>query len=129
MNEYVDKIIDFCCYFVLIEGKMDSDVQCVMISIEWQGNLWGFNCKECENWCDVVLDVEILIVKEMKKEGKEFEYFFWVGFMGFYDNRSQKIVIFFVKLFNYVGVFFVIFGNKEKNLGDMLCCFGNEFLF
>lgn len=65
----------------------------------------------------------------MKKEGKEFEYLFWVGSMGSYDNRSQKIAISFAKLLNHAGVSFAILGNKEKNSGDTPRRLGNEFLF
>lgn len=129
MNEHVDKIIDLRRYLVLTEGKMDSDAQRAMTSIERQGNPWGLNRKERENWRDTAPDAEIPTVKEMKKEGKEFEYLFWVGSMGSYDNRSQKIAISFAKLLNHAGVSFAILGNKEKNSGDTPRRLGNEFLF
>ncbi|MCY8994792.1 heterodisulfide reductase-related iron-sulfur binding cluster [Bacillus inaquosorum] len=129
MNEHVDKIIDLRRYLVLTEGKMDSDAQRAMTSIERQGNPWGLNRKERENWRDAAPDAEIPTVKEMKKEGKEFEYLFWVGSMGSYDNRSQKIAVSFAKLLNHAGVSFAILGNKEKNSGDTPRRLGNEFLF
>ncbi|MCE0741324.1 heterodisulfide reductase-related iron-sulfur binding cluster [Bacillus sp. G16] len=129
MNEHVDKIIDLRRYLVLTEGKMDSDAQRAMTSIERQGNPWGLNRKERENWRDAAPDAEIPTVKEMKKEGKEFEYLFWVGSMGSYDNRSQKIAVSFAKLLNHAGVTFAILGNKEKNSGDTPRRLGNEFLF
>nr|WGE03525.1 heterodisulfide reductase-related iron-sulfur binding cluster [Bacillus subtilis] len=129
MNEHVDKIIDLRRYLVLTEGKMDSDAQRAMTSIERQGNPWGLNRKERENWRDEAPDAEIPTVKEMKKEGKEYEYLFWVGSMGSYDNRSQKIAISFAKLLNHAGVSFAILGNKEKNSGDTPRRLGNEFLF
>ncbi|MCY8316464.1 heterodisulfide reductase-related iron-sulfur binding cluster [Bacillus vallismortis] len=129
MNEHVDKIIDLRRYLVLTEGKMDSDAQRAMTSIERQGNPWGLNRKERENWRDAAPNTDIPTVKEMKKEGKEFEYLFWVGSMGSYDNRSQKIAISFAKLLNHAGVSFAILGNKEKNSGDTPRRLGNEFLF
>ncbi|AEB25917.1 MULTISPECIES: heterodisulfide reductase-related iron-sulfur binding cluster [Bacillus] len=128
MNEHVDKIIDLRRYLVLTEGKMDSDAQRAMTSIERQGNPWGLNRKERENWREQT-DTEILTVKEMKKQDKEFEYLFWVGSMGSYDNRSQKIAVSFAKLLNEAGVSFAILGNKEKNSGDTPRRLGNEFLF
>ena len=39
-------------------------------------------------------DVHIPTVKELKKAGEEFEFLFWVGSMGSFDNRSQKIEAF-----------------------------------
>ncbi|MGQ0416022.1 (Fe-S)-binding protein, partial [Bacillus sp. HC-TM] len=68
-------------------------------------------------------------VKEKSKAGEEFEYLFWVGSMGSYDNRSQKIAISFAKLMNEAGISFAILGNKEKNSGDTPRRLGNEFVF
>ena len=129
MNEHVDKIIDLRRYLVLTEGKMDADAQRAMQNIERQGNPWGLNRKERENWRELREDVHIPTVKEMKKAGEEFEYLFWVGSMGSYDNRSQKIALSFAKLLNEAGVKFAILGNKEKNSGDTARRLGNEFVF
>lgn len=114
MNEHVDKIIDLRRYLVLTEGKMDADAQRAMTSIERQGNPWGLNRKERENWRDMRDDVKVPTVKEMKKKGESFEYLFWVGSMGSYDRRSQKIAMAFARLLNQAGVTFAILGNKEK---------------
>lgn len=129
MNEHVDKIIDLRRYLVLTEGKMDPDAQRAMQNIERQGNPWGLNRKEKENWRELRDDVVIPTVKEMKKSGEEFEYLFWVGSMGSYDNRSQKIALSFAKLLNEADVKFAILGNKEKNSGDTARRLGNEFVF
>ncbi|WP_432363627.1 (Fe-S)-binding protein [Sporosarcina sp. UB5] len=129
MNEHVDKIIDLRRYLVMTEGKMDADAQRAMTNIERQGNPWGINRKEKENWRDARPDLHIPTVKEMKKAGEEFEYLFWVGAMGAFDNRSQKIALSFAHLMNEAGVKFAILGNKEKNSGDTPRRLGNEFLF
>ncbi|WP_042351088.1 (Fe-S)-binding protein [Bacillus massiliigorillae] len=129
MNEHVDKIIDLRRYLVLTEGKMNPDAQRAMQNIERQGNPWGLNRKERESWREIREDVTIPTVKEMKKAGEEFEYLFWVGSMGSYDNRSQKIALSFAKLLNEAGVKFAILGNKEKNSGDTARRLGNEFVF
>ncbi|MRX71108.1 4Fe-4S dicluster domain-containing protein [Bacillus lacus] len=129
MNEHVDKIIDMRRYLVLTEGKLDADAQRAMTNIERQGNPWGLNRKERETWREAREDVEIPTVKELSKQGEEFEYLFWVGSMGSFDNRSQKIALSFAKLLNTAGVKFAILGNKEKNSGDTPRRLGNEFLF
>ncbi|WP_082174483.1 (Fe-S)-binding protein [Bacillus sp. FJAT-27231] len=129
MNEHVDKIIDLRRYLVLTEGKMDPEAQRAMQSIERQGNPWGLNRKEKENWRELREDVHVPTVKEMKKAGEEFEYLLWVGSMGAFDNRSQKIALSFARLLNEAGVKFAILGNKEKNSGDTPRRLGNEFLF
>ncbi|MDR9793936.1 heterodisulfide reductase-related iron-sulfur binding cluster [Aeribacillus sp. FSL K6-8210] len=129
MNEHVDKIIDLRRYLVLTEGKMNPDAQRAMQNIERQGNPWGLNRKDKENWRKSREDVYVPTVKELKKQGEEFEYLFWVGSMGSFDNRSQKIALSFAKLLNEAGVKFAILGNKEKNSGDTPRRLGNEFLF
>ncbi|GGA21494.1 heterodisulfide reductase-related iron-sulfur binding cluster [Psychrobacillus lasiicapitis] len=129
MNEHVDKIIDLRRYLVMTEGKMDPDAQRAMTNIERQGNPWGLNRKEKENWRDARPEIHIPTVKEVSKAGEEFEYLFWVGSMGSFDNRSQKIALAFAHLMNEAGVKFAILGNKEKNSGDTPRRLGNEFLF
>ncbi len=129
MNEHVEKIIDLRRYLVLTEGKMDADAQRAIQNIERQGNPWGLNRKAREEWREVRDDVHVPTVKEMNKKGEEFEYLFWVGSMGSYDNRSQKIALSLAKLLNEAGVKFAILGNKEKNSGDTARRLGNEFLF
>lgn len=128
MNEHVDKIIDLRRYLVLTEGKMDGDGKRAMTNIERQGNPWGINRKEKEKW-RTLQDVNVPTVKELKKEGKTFQYLLWIGSMGALDNRSQKITFSLVKLLREAGVEFAILGNKEKNSGDTPRRLGNEFLF
>ncbi|WP_338450655.1 (Fe-S)-binding protein [Niallia oryzisoli] len=128
-NEHVDKIIDLRRYLVLTEGKMNPDAQRAITNIERQGNPWGMNRKERVNWRDATEEVTIPTAKESKKAGEEFDYLFFVGSMGSYDNRSQKLTQSFVRLLNHAGVKFAILGNEEKNSGDTPRRIGNEFLF
>lgn len=129
MNKHVSHIIDMRRYLVLTEGKMNPEAQRAMQNIERQGNPWGLNRRDKENWRQLRDDVVIPTVREMKKAKKEFEYLFWVGSMGSFDSRSQKIALSFAKLLNHAGVSFAILGNREKNSGDTPRRLGNEFLF
>ncbi|MDP4104886.1 MAG: (Fe-S)-binding protein [Bacillota bacterium] len=129
MNEHVDKIIDLRRYLVLTEGKLDADAQRAMTNIERQGNPWGINRKERANWRDGREDIKVPTAKELKKAGEEFEYLFFVGSMGSFDNRSQKIAQSLAHVLNQAGVKFAILGNDEKNSGDTPRRIGNEFLF
>ncbi|HLR16001.1 MAG TPA: (Fe-S)-binding protein [Bacillota bacterium] len=129
MNEHVGQIIDMRRYLVMTEGKMDPEAQRAVMNIERQGNPWGLSKRDRIKWRDLEETVEIPTVKELKKEGKEFEYLFWVSSMGSYDSRSQKTAMAFAKLMNQAGVSFAILGNKEANSGDTARRIGNEFLF
>jgi Fe-S oxidoreductase len=128
-NEHVDKIIDLRRYLVLTEGQMKPDAQRAITNIERQGNPWGINRKERENWREGREDIQVPTVKESEKAGEEFEYLFFVGSMGSFDNRSQKIAQSFARVMNIAGIKFAILGNKEKNSGDTPRRIGNEFLF
>lgn len=66
---------------------------------------------------------------EMVVEGWELEILFWVGCVGSFDSCVQKVIVAFCKIFNVVGVDFVILGNEESCIGDFVCCVGNEFFF
>ncbi|WP_044641368.1 (Fe-S)-binding protein [Risungbinella massiliensis] len=123
-NEHVDKILDMRRYLVMTEGKMEPEVSRTMQNIERQGNPWGISKKDRAKWAN-----EGDVVVPTVKEEKEFEYLFFVGSMGSYDNRSQKIARSFARLLQHAGVKFAILGNKEKNSGDTARRLGNEFLF
>src|SRR5690625_266732 len=129
MNEHVGQIIDLRRYLVMTEGKMDPEAQRAVMNIERQGNPWGLSKKDRIKWRELDESVTIPTIKELKKEGKEFEYLFWVSSMGAYDNRSQQTAIAFAKLMNKAGISFAIFGNRETNSGDTARRIGNEFLF
>lgn len=126
MNEHVDKIIDMRRYLVMTEGSMPAEAQRALNNIERQGNPWGINRKDRMKWIEGLNgQYEVPTVKQVE----EFEYLFWVGSMGSFDLRSQKISHAFVKLMHEAGVKFAILGNEEKNSGDTARRIGNEFLF
>ncbi|RDW20516.1 (Fe-S)-binding protein [Oceanobacillus chungangensis] len=128
-NEHVGTILDMRRYLVMTEGKMDPDAQRAVMNIERQGNPWGLSKKNRIKWREEDETVSIPTVKELQKEGKDFEYLFWVSSMGSYDSRSQKIALAFAKLMNQANISFAILGNTETNSGDTARRIGNEFLF
>ncbi|MCM3759178.1 (Fe-S)-binding protein [Alkalihalobacillus oceani] len=129
MNEHVDKIIDLRRYLVLTEGQLPAEAQRAMTNIERQGNPWGLNRKEREKWRLDVEELQIPTMKECQQQGLEVEYLFYVGSMGSFDKRSQKIAQSFARVLHKSGVTFAILGNEEKNSGDTPRRLGNEFLF
>ena len=116
MNEHVDKIIDLRRYLVLNRRKDGCGSATCDDKHRASREPWGLNRKERETWRQGDDEVTVPTVKEKSKAGEEFEYLFWVGSMGSYDNRSQKIAISFAKLMNEAGISFAILGNKERTL-------------
>ncbi|MBZ5752959.1 (Fe-S)-binding protein [Metabacillus rhizolycopersici] len=124
-NEHVDKIIDLRRYLVLTEGNMPHEATRYFQNIERQSNPWGMNRKERIKWREGREDIVVPTVDEIE----DFEYLFFVGSMGSFDNRSQKIAQSFAKIMNVAGVKFAILGNEERSSGDTARRMGNEFLF
>src|SRR5699024_2830558 len=79
MNEHVSHIIDLRRYLVMTEGKIDPEAQRAVMNIERQGNPWGLSKRDRIKWRDLEDTVYIPTVQELRKEGKEFEYLFWVS--------------------------------------------------
>lgn len=124
-NEHVDKIVDMRRYLVLTEGKMPSEASRYFQNIERQSNPWGINRNERIRWREGRDDIMVPIIDEVV----EFEYLFFVGSMGSFDLRSQKIAQSFARILNVAGIKFAVLGNEELNSGDTARRMGNEFLF
>ncbi|WP_066158756.1 (Fe-S)-binding protein [Halalkalibacter krulwichiae] len=124
MNEHVDKIIDLRRYLVMTQGEMPTDAARYFQNIERQSNPWALNRNDRINWREGMEDV----VKTVN-EVEEFDVLFWVGSMGSFDIRSQKIATSFSRIMEKAGVKFAILGNEEMNSGETVRRMGNEYLF
>ncbi|MDP4127630.1 MAG: (Fe-S)-binding protein [Bacillota bacterium] len=124
MNEHVDKIIDMRRFLVMTQGEMPAEASRYFNNIERQGNPWGTNRNERIKWREGMED----FIKTVD-EAPEFDVLFWVGSMGSYDIRSQRIARSFARLMHKAGVKFAILGNEEMNSGDTSRRMGNEYLF
>ncbi|OCS93193.1 (Fe-S)-binding protein [Caryophanon latum] len=124
MNEHVDKIIDLRRYLVMTQGDMPTEASRYFQNIERQGNPWGTNRNERVKWREGMEDI-IKTVDEVE----EFDVLFWVGSMGSFDIRNQRIAQAFARLMHEAGVKFAILGNHEGNSGDTARRMGNEYLF
>lgn len=124
-NEHLELIYGMRRYLVMTEGSMPGEAARTLTNIERQGNPWGINRKDRVKWRDECPDLNIPTVDEAEK----FEFLFWVGSMGSYDNRNRKVVQAFVRIMKEAGISFAILGDREGNSGDTARRFGNEFLF
>ncbi|MGG2200391.1 (Fe-S)-binding protein [Paenibacillus validus] len=124
-NEHLSLIYGMRRYLVMTEGSMPAEVTRTLNHIERQGNPWGMNRNDRVRWRDEYHNLDIPTVDEVK----QFEYLFWVGSMGSYDNRNRKVIAAFAKIMNEAGISFAILGNEELNSGDTVRRVGNEFLF
>lgn len=73
--------------------------------------------------------MHIPTVAEMIAQGERPDLLFWVGCMGSFDERAQRITKSICKILRHVGIKYAILGTEEHCTGDPAKRAGNEFLF
>jgi Fe-S oxidoreductase len=122
--EHVDHIVDMRRYQVLIESSFPSEAGVMLRNLENKGNPWGSPQSTREDWTKG-LDFEIKRVGE----ADDFEYLFWVGCAGAFEDRAKKTTRAVATLLHQAGVDFAILGEGETCTGDPARRMGNEFVF
>ncbi len=122
--EHVDHIVDMRRYQVLIESNFPAEAGVMLRNLESKGNPWGAPPATREDWTKG-LDFEVPRVGEVD----DFEYLFWVGCAGAFEDRAKKTTRAVATLLHQAGVSFAILGNGETCTGDPARRIGNEFVF
>ena len=122
--EHVDHIVDMRRYQVLIESSFPSEAGVMLRNLENKGNPWGAPQNTREDWTKG-LDFEVPRVGETD----DFEYLFWVGCAGAFEDRAKKTTRAVATLLHEAGVDFAILGEGETCSGDPARRIGNEFVF
>ena len=120
--EHIDSIIDMRRYLVLEESKMPETAKQALLSMERRGHPWRGTTFSRTDW------MKGLGVKTLA-EDPSIEILYWVGCTSALDERSQKIAIANVKLFQAAGVKFGVLGAEETCTGDPARRMGNEYMF
>ncbi len=120
--ENVPRIVDLRRHQVLVEAAVPDEAARVFKNIETQGNPWGIGSNRRADWAEG-LDVPRVA------DGVEFEYLFFVGCAGAFDDRQKKVTRAIVKILREAGVKFAILGEEETCTGDAARRLGNEYLF
>jgi Fe-S oxidoreductase len=122
--EHVDHIVDMRRYQVMIESNFPSEAGVMLRNLESKGNPWGAPPATREDWTKG-LDFEV----PRADAGGDFEYLFWVGCAGAFEDRAKKTTRAVATLLHDAGVEFAILGNGETCTGDPARRIGNEFVF
>ncbi|WP_280365015.1 4Fe-4S dicluster domain-containing protein [Nocardia wallacei] len=126
--EHVDHIIDMRRYQVLIESEFPSELAGLFKNLENKGNPWGQNAKDRLNWMSE-LDFDIPVFGQDAESFDGYEYLFWVGCAGAYEDRAKRTTKAVAELLATAGVKFMVLGAEETCTGDSARRAGNEFLF
>ncbi|MDI3315969.1 MAG: (Fe-S)-binding protein [Mycobacterium sp.] len=126
--EHVDHIVDLRRYQVLMESEFPSELSLLFKNLETKANPWGQNASDRTNWIDEV-DFDVPVYGRDVDSFAGFEYLFWVGCAGAYDDKAKKTTKAVAELLAAAGVKFLVLGAGETCNGDSARRSGNEFLF
>lgn len=73
--------------------------------------------------------MQVPTMAEMSANGESPEILFWVGCLGSFDQRAQKVTRAFATILSHVGINYAILGKEEMCTGDPARRSGNEFVF
>ncbi len=120
--ENVPRLVDMRRHQVLVESSFPDEASRVFKGIETQGNPWGIGSNRRADWC-ADLDVP------RAASGAPFEWLFFVGCAGAFDDRQKKVSRAIVRILREAKVSFAILGEEETCNGDAARRLGNEYLF
>ncbi len=119
--ENVPRLVDMRRHQVLVESSFPDEASRVFKGIETQGNPWGIGSNKRTEWCE---DLSL-----PRASDGEFEWLFFVGCAGAFDDRQKKVSRAIVRILREAKVSFAILGEAETCTGDAARRLGNEYLF
>ncbi|HEY6006245.1 MAG TPA: heterodisulfide reductase-related iron-sulfur binding cluster [Anaeromyxobacter sp.] len=120
--ENVPRLVDMRRQQVLVESSFPDEASRVFKGIEGQGNPWGLGSNKRTEWCQ---DLDI----PRASSGEKFEWLFFVGCAGAFDDRQKKVSRAIVRILREAKVSFAILGEEETCNGEAARRLGNEYLF
>ena len=126
--EHIDHIVDMRRYQVMMESEFPGELGVLFKNLENKGNPWGQNAKDRTNWIDEV-DFDVPVYGKDVESFAGYEYLFWVGCAGAFEDRAKKTTKAVAELLATAGVKFLVLGEGETCNGDSARRSGNEFLF
>jgi Fe-S oxidoreductase len=126
--EHIDHIVDMRRYQVMMESEFPSELSVLFKNLENKANPWGQNASDRTNWISEV-DFDVPVYGEDVDSFDGYEYLFWVGCAGAYDDKAKKTTKAVAELLAIAGVKYLVLGTGETCNGDSARRSGNEFLF
>jgi len=124
--EILDKILDMRRHLALMASDFPSELGKAYVAMENSSNPWGASQNDRLNWTKD-LDFEVPVIDESNHE--EYDYLYWVGCAGAFDDRNAPVTKAVATLLNRANVSFAVLGPKEVCTGDSARRTGNEFVF
>src|ERR1700758_3894738 len=125
--EHVDHIVDMRRYQVMMESEFPSELSVLFKNLETKANPWGQNAGDRTNWIGED-DFDVPVYGEDVDSFDGYEYLFWVGCAGAYDDKAKKTTKAVAELLSIAEVKYLVLGTGETCNGDSARRSGNEFL-
>src|ERR1700744_2838137 len=126
--EHIDHIGDMRRYQVMMGPEFPSELSVLFKNLETKANPWGQTAGDRTNWSSE-LDFDVPVYGEDVDSFDGYEYLFWVGCAGAYDDKAKKTTKAVAELLAVAGVKYLVLGTGESCNGDSARRPGNEFLF
>ncbi len=120
--ENIPRLVDMRRQQVLVESAFPDEASRVFKGIEGQGNPWGLGSNKRTEWCE---DLDV----PRASSGEKFEWLFFVGCAGAFDDRQKKVSRAIVRILREAKVSFAILGEEETCNGEAARRLGNEYLY
>jgi Fe-S oxidoreductase len=124
--EHVPRMISMRQGQVMMKERYPEELKAAYRGLERNANPWGIGYDKRAEWTQ---GLEGVPVPELGEGEAPAEVLMWVGCMGSFDKRNQKIARATATLLHRAGVRFSILGSKEKCTGDLARRSGNEMLY
>jgi Fe-S oxidoreductase len=119
--EHVDHLIDLRRHLVQVESRFPRELTQVFKNWENMSNPWGLASNSRGDWAQ---GLNVCT----PAENPHFEYLFYVGCAGCFDDRYKKVTVALTRLMQKAGVNFACLGNDEMCCGETARRLGNEYL-
>ncbi|GAA0906499.1 (Fe-S)-binding protein [Virgisporangium ochraceum] len=124
--EHVDHIVDMRRYQVLMEAAFPPAAGTLLRNLEHAGDPWGRGASARLEWTrDLGFDVPVVDGGPLPED---FEYLFWVGCAGAFEDRAKRTTRAVADLLHTAGVRYAVLA-AETCTGDPARRIGNEMLF
>jgi len=119
---YTGKIVEMRRHLVLEKADFPPEAEAAFRGMETAGNPWQLPAESRADWAKG-------LGVPLASEAGEFEYLFWVGCAGSFDEAGKRTSQSLVKLLQAACLKFAILGREESCTGDAARRLGNEYLF
>ena len=120
--EQVPRIMDMRRNLVMVESRFPNALTGTFKGVENQSNPWGVAAGDRDAWAE---GMNI----PRAGESNDWEYLYYVGCAGSFDDRAKRITLATAKIFAEAGVKYAILGKEETCNGDQVRRAGNEYLY